>query len=167
MSIPLSAHFDLGELTVTRQRGTDGKLLDNQPDAQSLHYLRALAVNILEPIRELWGCPVTVTSGFRSHDVELKVSGKDWGQHRRGQAADIIGPRGFDIVKGYEAVWQSSIPYDQLLLERAGDATWIHVSISPDGDSPRRQAYYSPDNGHSWAVYWPGATKDQPTERIA
>ena len=167
MSIPLSAHFDLGELTTTRQRGPDGRILDNVPDAQSLHYLRALCVHILEPIRELWGCPVTVTSGFRSHDIEMRVSGKDYGQHRRGQAADILPTGGLDIVRCYEAVWQSSIPYDQLLLERNGDATWIHVSISADGDTPRRQAYYSPDNGRSWAVYHPGATQDQPTERIA
>ena len=156
MPIPLTAHFDLGEMTVTQQRGTDGRLLANMPDAAELHYLRKLCVEVLEPVRALWGCPVRVTSGFRSYDVEMRVSGKDFGQHRRGQAADVAPAGALDIVEAYERVWRSAIPFDQLLLEQKGDARWIHISCAPDGHEPRRQALWSPDNGQRWAYYFPG-----------
>jgi zinc D-Ala-D-Ala carboxypeptidase len=157
MSIPLSPHFSLSEMTVTQQVGTDGRPLDNMPDASELHFLRALCVNVLEPVRELWGCPVRVTSGFRSYDVELRVSGKDWGQHRLGQAADIVPAGSLDIVKAFEAIWRSAIPYDQLLLEQSGSTRWIHISHGPGPQ--RRQALWSPDNGRSWAFYFPGITE--------
>jgi zinc D-Ala-D-Ala carboxypeptidase len=164
MSIPLSPHFTLSELTVTRQTDTAGNPLANCPDASELHYLRSLCVSVLEPIRELWGCPVTVTSGFRSYDVEMRVSGKDYGQHRRGQAADIVPSPGsrLSIVDAFEAIWRSAIPYDQLLLEQKGSVKWIHVSCAADGDSPRRQALWSPDNGRSWAFYFAGITNQSP-----
>jgi len=151
----ISEHFSLEEMTVTSQKGPDGLRLPNQPGPDELHYLTKLCTTLLEPIRALWGCPVTVSSGFRSHDVEMKVSGKDYGQHRKGQAADIL-PTGMTVVEAYEKIWNSDLPYDQLLLEQSGDVRWIHVSCAPDAPNPRRMALYSPDNGKSWDYYKPG-----------
>jgi zinc D-Ala-D-Ala carboxypeptidase len=151
----ISEHFSLEELTITSQKGPDGLRLPNQPGPDELRYLKKLCETLLEPIRALWGCPVTVTSGFRSHDVEMKVSGKDYGQHRKGQAADIL-PSGMTVVEAYEKIWQSDLPYDQLLLEQNGNVRWIHVSCAPDAPAPRKMSLYSPDNGKSFDWYKKG-----------
>jgi zinc D-Ala-D-Ala carboxypeptidase len=103
-----------------------------------------------------------ITSGFRSYDVELRVSGKDYGQHRRGQAADFVLPPNMDIVLAYESIWRSAIPYDQLLLEQSGTVRWIHVSYGPGPQ--RKQALWSPDNGQRWAYYFPGISQSNPQE---
>jgi zinc D-Ala-D-Ala carboxypeptidase len=152
----ITEHFSLEELTITSQVGPDGKRLPNQPGEEELKYLKKLATTLLEPVRALWGYPVTVTSGFRSHDVEMKVSGKDYGQHRKGQAADILPSGGLSIVEAYERIWQSDLPYDQLLFEQSGNVRWIHISCAPDAPNPRRMALYSPDNGKSWEYYKKG-----------
>jgi zinc D-Ala-D-Ala carboxypeptidase len=154
--IRLSDNFSLEELVVTSQRGPDGELLPNVPGLEELHNLRALARTLLEPIREMWGCPVRVTSGYRSHDVEMKVSGKDYGQHRLGQAADIIPLGNISAVEAFERIVLSVLPYDQAIIEqnKAG-ARWIHVSYT-DLRAPRRMALYSPD-GHTYALYAAGA----------
>jgi zinc D-Ala-D-Ala carboxypeptidase len=155
----LSPHFSLEELTITSQTGPDGKLLPNQPGPPELANLLALCEAILEPIRDLWGCPVRVTSGYRSHDVEMKVSGKDYGQHRIGQAADIMPMGPLTIVEAFERIWKSALPYDQLLLEQSGAVRWIHVSFT-SARAPRRDAFYSPDNGKSWANYAAGVADE-------
>lgn len=154
----LTDHFSLQELTVTQQVGEDGKPLFNQPGDTELLYLLLLCERVLEPVRTLWGCPVKVTSGYRSPAVETKVSGKVWGQHVKGQAADIVPAGDLDLDEAYRRIWASGIPYDQLLLEGTGDRRWIHVSIAPVMYQARREALTSPD-GQRWAVYQP------PTDR--
>jgi hypothetical protein len=156
--VKLSPNFYLHELTVTQQLGPDGKLLFNQPIGVALDYLRRLCEGLLEPVRLLWGCPVIVTSGYRSREVELAVSGKDTGQHRLGQAADIVPAGDLDIEEAYRRIAVSSLQYDQLLLEGVGDRRWIHISCAPPTRVARRQALLSPD-GKTWAVYQP------PTDR--
>lgn len=151
----LTEHFSLAELTVTSRKDAAGQPLPNQPGPDALACLLALCQAALEPIRALWGCPVTVTSGYRSHDVELAVSGKDYGQHRLGQAADIQPAGALTVVEAYELIWKSPIPYDQLILEQAGPVRWIHVSYT-SAREPRRMAIYSPDNGRSYDYYRPG-----------
>jgi zinc D-Ala-D-Ala carboxypeptidase len=154
----LTPHFSLQELTVTQQVGPDGRVLFNAPGDLETLYLRLLAETILEPIRALWECPVRVTSGYRSPAVEMRVSGKVYGQHVKGQAADIVPLGSLDLDEAYRRVWASALPYDQLLLEGTGDRRWIHVSCSPVLYAPRREALVSPDGSH-WAVYSPPATE--------
>lgn len=155
----LTTHFDLRELTVTQQVDDSGRPLFNQPGDVDLLYLLLLCERLLEPIRELWGCPVRVTSGYRSPAVETKVSGKVYGQHVKGQAADIVPAGDLALDEAYRRIWASPLPYDQLLLEGTGDRRWIHVSCAPVLYPPRREALVSPD-GHVWAVYSPPAVQE-------
>jgi zinc D-Ala-D-Ala carboxypeptidase len=155
----LTTHFSLQELTVTQQVGPDGRLLYNLPGDVEVLYLRILAETLLEPIRELWDCPVRITSGYRSPAVELVVSKKLYGQHMKGQAADIHPLGDLDLDEAYRRIWASALPYDQLLLEGTGDRRWIHVSCSQVYYPPRREALVSPDGNH-WAVYSPPAAQE-------
>lgn len=156
----ISPHFTVEELSITQQVDDHGHLLGNVPGPMETLYLRILAATILEPIRELWECPVRVTSGYRCIAVEMKVSGKAYGQHMKGQAADILPINGIGIDEAYRRIWASALPYDQLLLEGTGDRRWVHVSCAPMVDPPRREALTSPD-GHQWFVYNPPAGGDQ------
>lgn len=147
----LTAHFTLAELTRTSQG------MPNVPGDGPLLELMHLAKMVLEPIRELWGCPVGVNSGYRSPEVERarrKLGPADplpSSQHMKGQAADIR-PLGIPFSDAFEAVWLSDLPYDQLICERVGGAEWVHVSIAPMGRQPRRQALYTTD-GRTYVPY--------------
>lgn len=150
----VSQHFSLAELKVTSQTDEFGHPLWNEPDEVSLQYLRLLCELLLEPIRKLWGVPVRVNSAFRSRDVELAVSGKTDGQHRRGQAADIVPAGHLDLDEAYRRIWASELPYDQLLLEDINGSRWIHVSVASTLYTPRREALVTAD-GRNWQVYAP------------
>ena len=83
MSVQLTPHFTLEELTTTKTG------LSNVPNLEQTNQLRILCHDILEPIRENIGYPLIVNSGYRSSAVNKSVGGVPTSQHLLGQAADI------------------------------------------------------------------------------
>jgi zinc D-Ala-D-Ala carboxypeptidase len=83
----LTANFSLAEMVKS-----DTALrhdIDNIPDAEQLANLTILCECVLQPVREHFGMPVKVNSGFRSATVNTKVGGSKTSDHCRGMAADI------------------------------------------------------------------------------
>ena len=133
MELSLSTHFTLTELTRSATAQRLG--MDNTPDAQTLNNLRALATNVLEPLRQLYGSPIRVTSGYRSPDLNAVVGGAPSSQHMRGQAADITAgtPEENRRLLGLLLANPDTIPFDQVIAERCdrlGNPKWLHVSFS-------------------------------------
>jgi zinc D-Ala-D-Ala carboxypeptidase len=123
----LSPNFSLQELTKTNVRQ-----FDNTPSQEVIANLQALAENILQPIRDKFGS-VTVTSGYRSPEVNTAVGGSKTSDHCFGYAADIE-------VAGTDnkvlAEWvRDNLKYRQLILEfyttGIPDSGWVHVSYNP------------------------------------
>jgi zinc D-Ala-D-Ala carboxypeptidase len=128
----LSEHFTLEELTESQTAMRRG--LDNTPDAEQVKALTALCENVLEPLRELLGCPLVVSSGFRSAAVNRRVGGTGKSQHCRGEAADLK-PVGISVQAAFEKLRSSTIDFDQAIEE----GTWLHVSFTKTRAN-RRQA---------------------------
>ena len=116
----LTRNFSLAELTVTNQP------VPNNPNEKEIANLRALAVNILQPLRDFIGRPIQVNSAFRSRRVNQLVGGADSSQHVLGQAADIV-VAGMSPLELAKIIAEMELPYDQLIRE----PTWVHVSYGP------------------------------------
>lgn len=84
---------------------------------------KLLAVNCLDAIKDRYP-NMLITSTVR------RPSGNPTSQHPKFQAADIQLPGKW--TKHYDmACWiKDNIPYDQLLLEYSGNASWVHVSYA-------------------------------------
>jgi zinc D-Ala-D-Ala carboxypeptidase len=129
----LSPHFTLRELAHSQSAERRG--IDNTPSPEVVANLRALCVNVLEPLRADVG-PITVTSGYRGPALNKVVGGNAKGQHPLGQAADIecfsVSTRALA-----ERVIELGLPFDQPIMEFANDADpqagWVHVSHRADG----------------------------------
>lgn len=132
-------YFTLQELTrsqTARQRG-----LDNTPDAAAVENLQNLVTHILDPLRQLWGSPLYVNSGYRSPAVNAAVGGARNSQHLTGCAADITtgSPKKNRKLLKLLLLHAPAIPFDQLIAERCdsnGNPRWLHISYST---RPRRQ----------------------------
>jgi uncharacterized protein YcbK (DUF882 family) len=126
----LSEHFTLEELTASDIASRRG--LNNSPSGEVVLNLKKLAT-ALETIRKAIDKPITITSGYRSAEVNAWIGGSKTSQHCKGQAADIkvSGMTPHEVV---EAIIKSGLHYDQLIREF--DA-WTHISIS---DTPRKMA---------------------------
>jgi uncharacterized protein YcbK (DUF882 family) len=123
-------YFTLKELTKTATG------LPNTPDEEAIKNLEFLVEKILDPVRELWGAPITVNSGYRSPEVNRAVGGVATSQHLKGEAVDITAgsqPKN-EILFGMIA--NGGYDFDQLIDEKK--YTWIHVSIKRTGYNRKR-----------------------------
>lgn len=123
----LTQHFTLAELT---KSSTAERLeLDNTPPPDVLPALTSTA-EMLERIRSTLGVPVTVTSGYRAWAVNKAVKGATTSDHAQGRAADIVAPRygtPLQIARAL-APLVDVLGIGQLIYERFGSRSWVHVS---------------------------------------
>ena len=122
-------YFTLNELTASTTAKRKG--IDNTPDATVKANLTALVANILDPLREAYGKPIVVSSGYRSPKLNRAVGGAAKSQHVTGQAADIhtLSDTPADNKKLYDLILKLKLPFDQLINEY--NFNWVHVSYSP------------------------------------
>lgn len=140
----LTKNFSLAEFTSSQTASRLG--LDNTPPAEVIENLKVLAVG-LELVRNLTRSPITISSGYRSPEVNAAVGGSKTSQHMKGQAADILCPKFGDPKALMTAIVKANIPFDQCLLEfyKPKGGGWVHISFT-DG-TPRQQALVIDSNG--------------------
>ena len=129
----MSKYFTINELTrsdLARQNG-----IENIPSQVVALKLQQLIELVLDPLRELWGKPLHVTSGYRCTRLNRLAGGVDNSQHIVGEAADLTAGSRAENRALYEMAVRSKIPYDQIILEKGG--LWIHISHRRN--NPRRQ----------------------------
>ena len=126
-------HFTIDELCrsdTARSRG-----IDNSPTEDVRKNLTALVGNVLDPLREWYGKPIYVNSGYRCPALNKAVGGVASSQHLTGQAADIdVNDRAENrkLMKHIE----DNLDFDQLIWENGG--AWVHVSYRADGKNRRQ-----------------------------
>lgn len=111
------------------------KNIDNVPNFEHIVNLYRLCDKVLEPARKELGRPITVTSGYRSPELNKAVGGVSNSQHLTGCAADL---KCTNLVELF-GILSENPEIDQLLFEDNGVTRWIHVSIPEQGKTPRRQ----------------------------
>lgn len=125
----MGKYFTINELT---KSSTAQRLhINNNPTQEVKDNLNKLIDNILDPLRELYGKPIIVNSGYRCTKLNKAIGGAKNSQHLVGQASDIRTVQNtkesnkelFDLIKN------SKLPFDQLINEY--DYNWVHVSYSP------------------------------------
>lgn len=108
--------------------------IDNTPNSEIVNNLEQLVEFILDPLREKYGKPIIVNSGYRCQALNNLVKGSKTSSHLKGLAADITAgsPKKNKIL--FNLIIQMDLPFDQLIDEK--NFRWIHVSFST---KPRKQ----------------------------
>ncbi|MCQ2329917.1 MAG: D-Ala-D-Ala carboxypeptidase family metallohydrolase [Paludibacteraceae bacterium] len=144
----LSEHFDLSEFTrssVAERNHIDNHIDLSVPSGQAvLANLKNLCEQVLEPLRQHFGVPVIISSGYRSTALNRAVGGVSTSQHQKGEAADIVLPSALSSNSSALKDWFNWLHYnthfDQLIWEKSGSKTWIHVSCRLDVTLNRQQS---------------------------
>ena len=150
----LSKNFSLKELTTSQTAERKG--INNNPNDDQITALQKLSENILQPVRDHYASPVTVSSGFRSEELCVAIGSSVNSQHAKGQAADF---EIFGVPNAELAKWiMENLDYDQLILEYhkpdEPNSGWIHCSYKNDEDN-RKQVLRAYRNDDGKTVYEP------------
>lgn len=124
----LSKNFTLGEFlesTTAKKKG-----INNTPTLVDIYHMQELCTFLLQPIRDAWGKPIKITSGFRCYALNKAVGGAAQSVHMRGWAVDIKPASGSykefeDFVVDF--LKNSELKYDQVIRERSGKSQWLHI----------------------------------------
>lgn len=136
-NMKLSEHLSLSEMIYSDTANKKG--IVNYPTETQIGNLKRFALEVFEPLRAMVGVPIFISSGFRCHDLEIAVSGKAYGQHMTGNAADMLA-QGMTAEKLFKMiVGQNAFKFDQVILERANGGEWVHLSGGVD--KPRGEAW--------------------------
>ena len=124
-------YFSVEELTASATALREG--VDNRRNKCAYHLLHVLVDLLLDPIREVWGEPIVVSSGYRCKLLNALVGGVKNSHHILGCAADIIAGNRADHRKLFRLIvkmqQEGRIKFTQLILE--GDGRWLHISYVP------------------------------------
>lgn len=124
-------YFTLEELT--KSNTALAYAIDNTPPASCVENLHRL-MDYLDLVREAYGKPIRVSSGYRCPQLNALVGGVSSSQHKQGLAADLVVP---DLEHLMDVIRKLG-GFDQLIDERPnGGSRWVHVSVAPKGGKPR------------------------------
>lgn len=111
--------------------------IDNTPTREIEANLTMFINTVLDPIREKYGKPLRVSSGYRCKKLNDVVGGSKTSQHMKGEAADLIPVDGdtrrlFYLIK--EMIDNKEIRCGQLIWEYGTKEApkWVHISIETD-----------------------------------
>jgi hypothetical protein len=126
----MGKYFTIEELCRSEKAKELG--ISNLPSTENVVYMRRLIETILDPIREKWGKPIYVNSGFRNLALNKAVGGRRNSHHlcKNGYAAaDIDTYSTEDNKKLFNLIKSLNLPICQCIDEKSYQ--WIHVSYNP------------------------------------
>jgi len=139
----ISKHISYKEGVYSRTATRRG--IKNNPNAEQMENMIAIAEEVFEPLRMWVGGPIKINSFFRSPELNKAIGGSTKSQHCHGQAIDLDDTFGratnaemFEFIKEH-------LDFDQIIWEFGDDTNpdWVHVSyVSPEQNRNRcLQAY--------------------------
>jgi uncharacterized protein YcbK (DUF882 family) len=105
-------YFTIKELT---KSGTAMRLgIDNNPDKKALLNLEKLIKYILDPLREAYGKPIVISSGYRCEKLNRILGGSKTSQHATGEAVDIrsVSDTPEDNKELFDLIQKLNLPFD-------------------------------------------------------
>lgn len=121
----MAKYFTLGELCKSDTAFAMG--INNTPsDNATIERMQVLMDKCLDKVREMWGKPLGVNSGYRSPELNRAVGGKPNSQHLKGEASDITAGTKDNNRKLFDLIVASDIDFDQLIDESG--YKWLHIS---------------------------------------
>ena len=124
-------YFTIKELT--KSSTAEAKGIDNTPTPEVERNLTALVDNVLDPLRTIYGKPITVNSGYRCPELNKAVGGSKTSDHMNGFSVDITASCKKENAILFQII-KDNFDFDQLIWEKGNSEypDWVHVSYNPN-----------------------------------
>lgn len=115
-------YFTIEELCASDTARAKG--IDNTPTEEVKRNLTELIDNVLDPLREWYGKPIPVNSGYRCPELNKAVGGVPTSFHQSGKGVDIDVRSDAENKKLFDYI-KDNLPFTELGWEHGG--AWVHV----------------------------------------
>lgn len=102
--------------------------------------IKALVLEVLQPLRDAWDKPLHINSGYRCPELNKIVGGTATSQHLKGEAADVACD---DPLALAQLAYNLGLPYDQMIVY----PDFVHFSHKLEGQQRRAILYNSSYHG--------------------
>ena len=102
--------------------------------------VKALVLNVLQPLRDAWGKPLHINSGYRCPALNEAVGGVATSQHRLGEASDVACDNPYELAS---LAKELNLPYDQMIIY----PTFVHISHRLKGQQRAQILYHKSYKG--------------------
>ena len=108
--------------------------IDNTPTDAHIENLKYVAEKVFQPLREHFGCPIFVSSGYRSKGLNEAIGGSQRSFHSHGMALDLDMDGRSNSVSNTDVFnyIKNNLPYSELIWEFGNEdkPDWVHVAIA-------------------------------------
>jgi hypothetical protein len=151
----ISKYVDISEVTssdTAKRRG-----IDNSPTQEHLENLKVTCTEVFDKVREHFGVPIYISSGYRSAALNKAIGGSATSDHNNGKALDldqdgkgngVTNRQVFDYIK-------DNLEFDQLIWEfgSSQNPDWVHVGYRKGAN--RKQILRAVRNASGKTTYAP------------
>ena len=126
----ITKNFSMEELVASNTARMKG--IDNTPDKEVEARLVQLAQQVLQPLRNRYGKPIKISSGYRCKTLNKAIGGVSTSQHLKGEAVDINNGQSENkklFLLASKMIKEGVITVGQLIDEKG--YKWLHISL-PD-----------------------------------
>lgn len=122
--------------------------LPNRPPPGAVASLRRIHNKIVVPLERQIQAPVTITSGYRSYDVNKAVGGSRTSDHLNGRAVDMV-VQGMDSRQLAREIIAARIPFDQMIWYAPSRGGHVHIGLRDPGRNRGQVLHASPAGGYT------------------
>lgn len=133
----MGKYFTIAELC--NSDTADRRGIINRIPKDLLPNVQGLINNVLDPLREWYGKPIYVNSGYRCPELNKAVGGVENSFHVSGCAADIDA-RNYEENKKLFDYIKNNLPFTEVGWE--GGGRWIHIALVP-GRENEKEVFYA------------------------
>ena len=152
----LSKNLSLNE--VIKSNTAERRGIDNNPNESHLANLKYLAEQVFQPIRDHFGVPIYISSGYRSPALNEAIGGSPHSFHSHGMALDLDQDGRNKGVSNADVFFfiKENLPFSELIWEfgTEDNPNWVHVAIAKGRENEKKTKIAEKINGKTQYKIW-------------
>ena len=152
----LSKNLWLSEVTISNSAIRRG--IHNTPDNLHIANLTYLAEKVFQPTREHFGCPIFVSSGYRSEALNEAIGGSKKSLNSWGMALDLDMDGKSKTVSNADIFnfIKDNLEYTELIWEfgNKDKPDWVHVAIAKGREQEKNTKIAYREDGKTKYKKW-------------
>ena len=152
----LSKNLSLNE--VIKSNTAERRGIDNNPNETHLANLKYLAEQVFQPIRDHFGVPIYISSGYRSPALNEAIGGSPRSFPSHGMALDLDQDGRNKGVSNADVFFfiKENLPFSELIWEfgTEDNPNWVHVAIAKGRENEKKTKIAEKINGKTQYKIW-------------